>query len=65
VFGITLDQLRDYKILRDPELVRLGVMPLIERAFAGEAVTIEPIPYVPDRVSTRGAPAGPGRTSTR
>ena len=49
LFGITLDQLRDYNIRRDPELVRLGVMPIIERAFAGEAGTIEPIPYVPDR----------------
>jgi PAS domain S-box-containing protein len=49
LFGVTLEQLRGYNILRDPELVRLGVMPLMERAFAGEAVTIEPIPYVPDR----------------
>ncbi|HEV2296105.1 MAG TPA: PAS domain S-box protein [Tepidisphaeraceae bacterium] len=49
LFGITPDQLRDYSILRDPELVRHGVMPLMERAFSGEAVTIAPIPYVPDR----------------
>jgi PAS domain S-box-containing protein len=49
LFGITLDQLWDYNILRDPELVRLGVMPLMERAFAGEAVVIDPIPYVMDR----------------
>jgi len=49
LFGIRLDQLTDYNILRDPELVRLGVMPLVERAFAGEAVVIDPIPYLPDR----------------
>ena len=49
LFGITLDELRDYNILHDPELVRLGVMPLMERAFAGDPVTIEPIAYVPDR----------------
>ena len=49
LFGIRLDQLTDYNILRDPELVRLGVMPLVERAFAGEAVVFDPIPYLPDR----------------
>lgn len=49
LFGITLDELGDHNILRDPELVRLGVMPLVERAFAGEAVVVEPIPYVPAR----------------
>ncbi|MEO7272914.1 MAG: PAS domain-containing protein, partial [Vicinamibacterales bacterium] len=49
LFGIRLDELADHNVLRDPELVRLGVMPLVERAFAGEAVVIDPIPYVPDR----------------
>ena len=49
LFGVTLDQLADYNVLQDPELVRLGVMPLVERAFAGEAVVVDPIPYLPDR----------------
>jgi PAS domain S-box-containing protein len=49
LFGITLDELADYNVLGDPELARLGVMPLVERAFAGEAVVIDPIPYVPER----------------
>jgi two-component system CheB/CheR fusion protein len=49
LFGITLAELRDYNILRDPQLVATGIMPLMARAFAGEAVVIDPIPYVPDR----------------
>jgi PAS domain S-box-containing protein len=49
LFGVTLADLPGYNILQDPELERLGIAPLIARAFAGEAVTIDPIPYVPDR----------------
>jgi PAS domain S-box-containing protein len=49
LFGITLDELNDYNILRDPQLVATGIMSLMARAFAGEAVVIDPIPYVPDR----------------
>ena len=49
LFGITLDELKDYNILGDPQLVATGIMPLMARAFAGEAVVIEPIPYVRDR----------------
>jgi PAS domain S-box-containing protein len=49
LWGVTLADLPGYNILHDPELERLGITPLIRRAFAGEAVTIDPIPYVPDR----------------
>jgi PAS domain S-box-containing protein len=49
LWGVTLADLPDYNILHDPELERLGILPLVRRAFAGEAVTIDPIPYVPDR----------------
>jgi len=49
LWGVTLADLPGYNILHDPELERLGTLPLIRRAFEGQAVTIEPIPYVPDR----------------
>ena len=43
--GATLDALRDYNLLHDEQLVRKGIMPAIEKAFAGEAVQIPPIAY--------------------
>jgi PAS domain S-box-containing protein len=47
LFGVTLADIPDYNILRDPVLVELGVMPLIQRGFAGEPVIVPPIPYRP------------------
>ena len=47
LFGVTLADIPDYNVLRDPVLVELGVMPLIERGFAGEPVIVPPIPYRP------------------
>ena len=35
----------EYNILTDPQLKELGVMPLVERAFAGEKVVWPPIEY--------------------
>jgi PAS domain S-box-containing protein len=35
----------DYSVLRDPELGRQGALPLVERAFKGEAVRVGPIHY--------------------
>ena len=49
LFGVTLADLPDYNILNDPQLAGAGILPLVRRAFAGEAVTIDPVPYVPDR----------------
>lgn len=49
MFGATLEMLADYNILEDQQLVEKGIMPYIQRAFAGEACLIPPIPYVPDR----------------
>ena len=48
LWGVTLEQIRDYNILDDPQLVAKGVMPYVQRAFAGEAVAIPPILYNPD-----------------
>ena len=54
LFGVTLADVADYNILRDPQLVEHGVMPLIERGFAGEPVMIPPIAYTPDRGQYEG-----------
>jgi PAS domain S-box-containing protein len=47
LWGVTLEQLGPYNVLQDPQLVARGIMHYIQRAFAGEAVEIPPIPYVP------------------
>jgi PAS domain S-box-containing protein len=46
LFGVTLEQIAGYNILHDPQLVEAGIMPLIERAFGGEAVFLPEIRYV-------------------
>ncbi len=48
LWGVSLDEIRDYNILHDPQLVAKGIMPYIHRGFAGEAVAIPPILYNPD-----------------
>ena len=47
LWGVTLQQLGPYNVLRDQQLVERGIMPFIQRAFAGEGVEIPPIPYIP------------------
>ncbi|MTI23283.1 PAS domain S-box protein [Fulvivirga sp. RKSG066] len=39
--------IRDYNILQDEQLVELGIMPFIQKAFAGESCEIPPVPYTP------------------
>lgn len=48
LWGIKLEQIEDYNILEDPQLVEKGIMSFIERAFAGESVQTPPILYDPD-----------------
>src|ERR687893_808278 len=48
LWGVTLDKIPDYNVLRDPQLRKKGLMPYIERGFAGEAAVIPPIQYEPD-----------------
>ena len=47
LWGVTPDQIPDYNVLRDPQLVEKGVMAYIEEGFAGRAVAIPPIAYEP------------------
>lgn len=45
LWGLTLDDLADYNMLQDPQLAEKGILPYIQRAFAGEAVSIPPVLY--------------------
>ncbi|HZH34081.1 MAG TPA: PAS domain S-box protein, partial [Pyrinomonadaceae bacterium] len=48
LWGVTLEQIGDYNILEDEQLVEKGIMPYIKRAFEGEATDIPPILYDPE-----------------
>ena len=56
LWGVTLEQLGGYNILRDPQLVERGIMPYIERAFAGEPAAIPPVRYEPERTIAGRSP---------
>lgn len=43
LWGVTLEMLQDYNLLQDRQLVERGIMPYIERAFAGEAGVVPPV----------------------
>src|SRR5919107_1593083 len=47
LWGVTLDQIPGYNVLQDPQLVEKGIMPYIQKAFAGEAVEVPPVRYEP------------------
>lgn len=48
LWGVRLEDIPDYNILEDPQLVEKALMPRIARAFAGEAVTLPAILYDPN-----------------
>ena len=54
LFGVTVEQVRDYNVFRDPQLEALGVLPLVRRAFEGETVTLPPTGWTPDRGERKG-----------
>ncbi len=47
LWGIKAEDLAPYNILHDRQLVEKGIMPYIEKGFAGEATEIPPIVYNP------------------
>ena len=49
LWGVDPADLPGYNVLTDPQLEAAGVTPLLRRAFAGEAVEIPPVSYVPDQ----------------
>jgi diguanylate cyclase (GGDEF)-like protein/PAS domain S-box-containing protein len=56
LWGLKAESLAHYNILRDPQLVDRGVMPYIEKAFAGVASEIPPIVYNPEETPTVRGP---------
>jgi PAS domain S-box-containing protein len=58
LWGVMLEQIGDYNMLKDQQLVEKGVMPFIRKGFAGEATTIPPIMYDPNETI-------PGRTNRK
>ncbi len=48
LWGVTLERLGEYNILNDPQLVEKGIMPYIQRGFAGETVEVPAILYDPE-----------------
>ncbi len=55
LWGVRFDEIPDYNILHDAQLEARGVLPSIQRAFAGEAVAVPAIRYDPNETI-------PGRT---
>ncbi|VAX03221.1 diguanylate cyclase/phosphodiesterase (GGDEF & EAL domains) with PAS/PAC sensor(s) [hydrothermal vent metagenome] len=55
--GLTIEALKDYNILQDPQLIEKGVIPYIKKGFAGEATEIPPITYDSTETPEIGAPA--------
>jgi PAS domain S-box-containing protein len=49
LFGVMLADIPDYNIHEDAQLDARGIRPILDRAFAGEAVELSPTVYVPDR----------------
>ncbi|MDO9036431.1 MAG: PAS domain S-box protein, partial [Methanoregula sp.] len=45
LWGVTLEDLKDYNMLEDKQLISLGIMPYIQRGFSGEAVAYPPLEY--------------------
>jgi len=45
LWGLTLEDLKDYNIIRDEQLIHLGILSHIKRGFSGEAVTIPLVQY--------------------
>ncbi|MFA4878417.1 MAG: PAS domain S-box protein, partial [Methanoregula sp.] len=45
LWGLSLSDLNDYNILRDDELVQLGLMPYIQTGFSGKAVSVPAAQY--------------------
>src|SRR5215210_3218911 len=50
LWGVTLDDVAGYNLLEDQQLVAKGIMPYIQRGFAGEPTPIPPIMYDPDQI---------------
>jgi len=54
LWGITLEDLSEYNILQDEQAKNLGLMPYIERGFAGETLSLPPFEYDPVKTVEKG-----------
>jgi len=53
LWGATLEQLGDYNLLTDPQLIERGLMPYIRRGFEGHAARVPASLYDPDQTLPR------------
>lgn len=54
LFGVSRTELKGYSLLQDQVLIDAGLMPLVKRAFEGEAVTLPPLYYQPSQIQRSG-----------
>ncbi len=63
LWGVPFEALSNYNILQDRELIKQGVIPLIQKALAGEAVVIPEFEY--DKSSVPEVPGQSGKVWVR
>ena len=62
LWGVKLDQMSDYNVLKDPQLEAKGIAPFIRQAFAGEPAELPAIKYDPEEtIPGRSRHAAPSR----
>ncbi len=53
LWGITADDVKNYNLRHDEQITSLGMMPYVERGFAGETVLLPPVAYhTPESLKT-------------
>lgn len=56
LWGVRFDDVSDYNVLHDRQLADIGVMPYIQKAFAGEPSVMPEVEYVPLQGEYAGRP---------
>jgi PAS domain S-box-containing protein len=49
LWGASLEQMKDYNMLKDTQLTELGIMPYIKKGFKGEPTVIPAVRYEPNK----------------
>jgi PAS domain S-box-containing protein len=49
LWGVTLDQIDGYNMLKDEQLKKLGIMPYIQKGFSGKSTIIPAVKYEPEK----------------